>query len=45
MSGDKQIIGADGLAGSLKPGADQAMGFIGGRLAPAYDNISASSDR
>lgn len=32
MSGDEQIIGADGLAGSLKPGADQAVGFIGGRF-------------
>jgi hypothetical protein len=32
MSGNKQVIGADGLAGSLKPGADQAIGFIGRRL-------------
>jgi len=32
MSGDKQVIGADGLTGSLKPGADQAIGFVGRRL-------------
>ena len=41
MSGNKQVIGADGLAGPLKPGADQAIGFIGRRL--EWNDVACAS--